>query len=118
MNRLAVALAPLVLAASAFSAQAQDPHAGHTMPATAAPTRPAPAPRPTPQAPARPAQDPHAGHVMPPAQTLDDYLGFALSMQSLAALVLGLGGLPVQQVSKAATVNDSGRVAASLNRYW
>ena len=69
MNRLAVALAPLVLAASAFSAQAQDPHAGHTMPATAAPTRPAPAPRPTPQAPARPAQDPHAGHVMPPAQT-------------------------------------------------
>ena len=39
MNRLAVALAPLVLAASAFSAQAQDPHAGHTMPATAAPTR-------------------------------------------------------------------------------
>ena len=68
-HRLAVALAPLVLAASAFSAQAQDPHAGHTMPATAAPTRPAPAPRPTPQAPARPAQDPHAGHVMPPAQT-------------------------------------------------
>ena len=69
MNRLAVALAPLVLAASAFSAQSQDPHAGHTMPATTAPTRPAPAPRPTPQAPARPAQDPHAGHVMPPAQT-------------------------------------------------
>jgi copper resistance protein B len=69
MNRLAVALAPLVLAASAFSAQAQDPHAGHTMPATTAPTRPAPAPRPTPQAPAQPAQDPHAGHVMPPAQT-------------------------------------------------
>ena len=69
MNRLAVALAPLVLAVSAFNAQAQDPHAGHTMPATAAPTRPAPAPRPTPQAPARPAQDLHAGHVMPPAQT-------------------------------------------------
>ncbi|WP_298161890.1 copper resistance protein B [Brevundimonas sp.] len=65
MIRLAVAFAPLILAASAFSAQAQDPHAGHTMPA---PTRPAPAP--TPQAPARPAaQDPHAGHVMVPAQT-------------------------------------------------
>ncbi len=65
MIRLAVALAPLVLAASAFSAQAQDPHAGHTMPA---PARPAPAP--TPQAPARPAaQDPHAGHVMPAAPT-------------------------------------------------
>ena len=65
MIRLAVALAPLVLAASAFSAQAQDPHAGHTMPA---PARPAPAP--TPQAPARPAaQAPHAGHVMPAAPT-------------------------------------------------
>ena len=65
MIRLAVALAPLVLAASAFSAQAQDPHVGHTMPA---PARPAPAP--TPQAPARPAaQDPHAGHVMPAAPT-------------------------------------------------
>ena len=70
MNRLAVALAPLILAASAFSAQAQDPHAGHVMPATPAPTRPAPAPIPAPQTPARPAtQDPHAGHVMPPAQT-------------------------------------------------
>lgn len=68
MNRLAVALAPLILAASAFSAHAQDPHAGHVMPA---PTRPAPAPpAPTTQAPASPAtQDPHAGHVMPPAQT-------------------------------------------------
>ena len=65
MIRLAVALAPLILAASAFSAQAQDPHAGHTMPA---PARPAPAP--TPQTPARPAaQDPHAGHVMPAAPT-------------------------------------------------
>lgn len=70
MNRLAIALAPLILAASAFSAQAQDPHAGHVMPATPAPTRPAPAPIPAPQTPARPAtQDPHAGHVMPPAQT-------------------------------------------------
>ena len=66
MNRFAVAFAPLILAASALSAQAQDPHAGHTMP----PTRPAPAPTPAPQEPARPAaQDPHAGHVMPPAQT-------------------------------------------------
>ena len=37
MSRLAVALAPLVLAVSAFSAQAQDTHTGHTMPATAAP---------------------------------------------------------------------------------
>ena len=70
MNRLAVALAPLILAAGALSAQAQDPHAGHTMPAPPAPSRPAPAPAAAPQTPARPAeQDPHAGHVMPPAQT-------------------------------------------------
>ena len=67
MNRLAIALAPLILAASAFGAQAQDPHAGHVMPAT---TRPVPAPTPMPQTPVRPpAQDPRAGHVMPPAQT-------------------------------------------------
>ena len=65
MNRLAIALAPLILAAGAFSARAQDPHAGHTMP-----TRPAPDPVVRPQTPASPAaQDPHAGHVMPPAQT-------------------------------------------------
>ncbi len=70
MNRLAIALAPLILAAGAFNAQAQDPHAGHTMPGTPAPTRPAPDPVARPQTPARPpAQDPHAGHVMPPAQT-------------------------------------------------
>lgn len=56
MNRLAVALAPLILAASAFGAQAQDPHAGHTMPSST---------RTQPLAP----QDPHAGHVMPPAQS-------------------------------------------------
>ncbi len=72
MNRLAVALAPLILAASAFSAQAQDPHAGHTMPP---PPRTQPAtPTPDPHAGHRmpamaAAQDPHAGHVMPPAPT-------------------------------------------------
>ncbi|RZJ47309.1 MAG: copper resistance protein B [Brevundimonas sp.] len=65
MNRLAIALAPIILAVSAFSAQAQDPHAGHVMPA---PTRPAPEQVAEPQTPAQPAaQDPHAGHVMPPA---------------------------------------------------
>ena len=70
MNRLAVALAPLILAAGAFSAQAQDPHAGHVMPAPPTPTRPAPDPVSRPQTPASPATpDPHAGHVMPPAQT-------------------------------------------------
>ncbi|WP_426026067.1 copper resistance protein B [Brevundimonas sp. TSRC1-1] len=84
MNRLAVALAPLILAASAFSAQAQDPHAGHTMPPASA--RLAPAPAPTPQAPARPpAQDPHAGHVMPPAQTppaADPHAGHQMPAQA------------------------------------
>ena len=69
MNRLAVAFAPLILAASAFSAQAQDPHAGHTMPATPAPTRSAPDPIARPQTPPPAAQDPHAGHVMPSTQT-------------------------------------------------
>ena len=69
MNRFATALAPLILAASAFSAQAQDPHAGHTMPATPAPTRSAPDPIATPQTPPPAAQDPHAGHVMPSMQT-------------------------------------------------
>ena len=69
MNRFAVALAPLILAASAVTAQAQDPHAGHVMPATAAP-RATPAPAVRPQTSTRPpAQDPHAGHVMPPAPT-------------------------------------------------
>lgn len=57
MIRLAVALAPLFLAAGAFSVHAQDPHAGHAMPA------------PMPQTLARPAApDAHAGHIMAPAQ--------------------------------------------------
>ncbi|MGQ3042538.1 MAG: copper resistance protein B [Brevundimonas aurantiaca] len=83
MNRLALALAPLILAAGAFSAQAQDPHAGHVMPA-----RPAPAPVATPQTPARPpAQDPHAGHVMPSAQTppaVDPHAGHDMSTMAPA----------------------------------
>ena len=87
MNRLALALAPLILAASALSAQAQDPHAGHVMPATPAP-RPAPAPVATPQTPAPPAaQDPHAGHVMPPAQTppaVDPHAGHDMSTMAPA----------------------------------
>ncbi|MBW8303891.1 MAG: copper resistance protein B [Brevundimonas sp.] len=73
MSRLAVALAPLILAATALSAQAQDPHAGHVMPAASAPerpTRPAPDPHAVHQTPATPAaQDPHAGHAMPSPQT-------------------------------------------------
>jgi len=72
MNRLAVALAPLVLAASAFSAQAQDSHAGHVMPPPprTQPATPAPDPHAGHQPPApAAAQDPHAGHVMPSAQT-------------------------------------------------
>lgn len=92
MNRLVLALAPLILAASTFSAQAQtqDPHAGHVMPATPAPTRPTPAPPPpTPQTPASPAaQDPHAGHVMPPMQTppaSDPHAGHQMPAQAPAA---------------------------------
>ncbi|PZO09127.1 MAG: copper resistance protein CopB [Alphaproteobacteria bacterium] len=87
MNRLALALAPLILAASALSAQAQDPHAGHVMPATPA-SRPAPAPVATPQTPAPPpAQDPHAGHVMPPAQAptvTDPHAGHDMSTMAPA----------------------------------
>ena len=65
MNRPSVALAPLILAASAFSAQAQDSHAGHRMPASPPQSSASPAPVAS-QAPAPPAtQDPHAGHVMP-----------------------------------------------------
>ena len=90
MNRFAIALAPLILAASAFSAQAQaqDPHAGHVMPSTPAPTRPAPEPVARPQTPALPAaQDPHAGHVMPPVQTpppADPHAGHQMPAQPTA----------------------------------
>ena len=91
MNRLAVALAPLVLAASAFNAQAQDPHAGHTMPPP--PRTQSVAPTPDPHAghqmpaPAA-APDPHAGHVMPSARTLvtaDPHAGHQMPAQPVAA---------------------------------
>lgn len=86
MTRFAFALAPLILAASAVGAQAQDPHAGHVMPP---PLRPATAPPPTPRPPARPtAQDPHAGHVMAPAQTppaADLHAGHQMPAQTPAA---------------------------------
>ena len=87
MNRLAVALAPLVLAASAFSAQAQDPHAGHAMgpPSRTQQASPAPNPHARHQPPApTAAQDPHAGHVMPPAQTppaVDPHAGHRMPAQ-------------------------------------
>ena len=84
MNCLAVALAPLILAASAFSAQAQDPHSGHQMTTPASP-RPAPR-RATPET---PAQDPHAGHVMPPAQqtppAADPHAGHQMPQQTAPA---------------------------------
>ena len=67
MNRLAVVLAPLILAAGAFSAHAQDPHAGHNMP---------PAPR---TQPATPVPDPHAGHRMPaPVAAPDPHAGHVM----------------------------------------
>lgn len=85
MNRLALALAPLILAAGAFSAQAQDPHAGHTAPPApqrTQPATPAPDPHAGHQAPARPAAqaapvvDPHASHRTPPEpQTTDPHAG-------------------------------------------
>ncbi|GLS00410.1 copper resistance protein B [Brevundimonas denitrificans] len=87
MNRLAAALAPLILAAGAFSAQAQDPHAGHAMPP---PPRTQPAtPVPDPHAghqtpPPVAAQDPHAGHVMPPASpppVTDSHAGHRMPAQ-------------------------------------
>ena len=87
MNRLAVALAPLILAASAFSAQAQDPHAGHAMgpPSRTQQASPAPNPHARHQPPApTAAQDPHAGHVMPPAQTppaVDPHAGHRMPAQ-------------------------------------
>jgi len=72
MNRLALALAPLLLAAGAVSAQAQDPHAGHVMPPAPA-SQPAATQAQDPHAAHRPpasppATDPHAGHVMPAPQ--------------------------------------------------
>jgi len=85
MNRLAVALAPLILAAGAFSAQAQDPHAGHTMPPRTQQAKPAPDPHAGHQSPApAAAQDPHAGHVTPPPQTppvSDPHAGHQASAQ-------------------------------------
>ena len=118
MNRFAVALAPLILAASAFSAQAQDPHAGHVMPTTPAPTRPAPEQVAEPQTPARPvAQDSHAGHVMPPAPTpppaADPHAGHDMSTMQpaqtdphaghdMSAMSMGPPDVPT-------SANDSGR---------
>ena len=68
MNRLVVALAPMILAASAFSARAQDPHAGHVMPPAQTP----------------PVADPHAGHQMP-AQPVaaDPHAGHDMSTMSM-----------------------------------
>ena len=86
MNRLLLlALAPLLLAAG--SAAAQDPHAGHAMPAPprTQPATPAPDPHSGHQTPApAAAQDPHAGHVMPSAQTpvaADPHAGHQMPVQ-------------------------------------
>jgi len=64
---IAGAFAPLILAAGAVEARAQDPHAGHGAPPAPAQTRPAPDPHAAHRAPPRqtpPAADPHAGHDM------------------------------------------------------
>ncbi len=68
MNRLVLALAPLILAAGASGAHAQDPHAGHAMPPPPGtqPVMPAPDPHAGHQPPAQPATvGPHAGHDLP-----------------------------------------------------
>lgn len=81
MNRFLVALAPLVLAAGAAQAQAQDPHAGHVMPPVQA-RPPAADPHAAHQPPQSPAAaDPHAGHdmsTMAPAQP-DPHAGHDMS---------------------------------------
>ncbi|CAN5171221.1 copper resistance protein B [soil metagenome] len=86
MNRLSLALAPLILAGAASGAWAQDPHAGHVMPA---PAPPASAPVASAPAPARPAaQDPRAGHDMSPAQTpatADPHAGHDMSTMAMPA---------------------------------
>lgn len=88
MNRLTVALAPLILAAVAFSAQAQDPHAGHNRPPPprTLPASPAPDPHAGHQAPApAAAQDPHAGHQMPvEPSTVDPHAGHDMSTMAPA----------------------------------
>ena len=90
MNLLAVALVPLILAAGAFSAQAQDPHAGHVMPSPprTQPATPAPDPHAGHQTPApAAAQGPHAGHVMPSARTpavADPHAGHDMSTMGQA----------------------------------
>ena len=92
MNRLVMALAPLILAATPAAAQ----HAGHGRPPAARPApvpTPQPAPRPTPRPrpaapPAAPAQDPHAGHAMPPVEapaTVDPHAGHAMPTEPQAA---------------------------------
>ncbi len=82
MSRLAIALAPLILAVGAGAAQAraQDPHAGHVMPPAQTPP-PASDPHAGHQAPQTPAPDPHAGHAMSPATPAqaDPHAGHAMA---------------------------------------
>lgn len=73
--RFALALAAAL--ASPVFAQAQDPHAGHAMPAPAAD------PHAGHQAPA--AADPHAGHHMPPAPAADPHAGHMMPGMAAAA---------------------------------
>lgn len=73
--RFALALSAAL--ASPVFAQAQDPHAGHAMPAPAAD------PHAGHQAPA--AADPHAGHHMPPAPAADPHAGHMMPGMAAAA---------------------------------
>ncbi len=85
MSRLMlIGLLPLVLSTPAL-AQAADPHAGHVMPAPAAP--------------AAPAADPHAGHVMPMAPApADPHAGHDMSAMSAAPADEVIGNEPAPPV--------------------
>lgn len=85
MSRLMlIGLLPLVLSTPAL-AQAADPHAGHVMPAPAAP--------------AAPAADPHAGHVMPMAPApADPHAGHDMSATPAAPADEVIGNEPAPLV--------------------
>lgn len=133
MNRLL--LTTTVFALLATTAQAQDPHAGHKMPAAPAADPHAghvmsvapvaidphaghsmPAPAPDPHAghvmPALAEPDPHAGHVMPAAPAADPHAGHTMAMPTTGA-DLPVGDAPAPPAATdhlADTVFDSARM--------
>jgi len=85
-------------------AEAQDLHAGHTMPAPQTPATPAPAdPHAGHAAPAA-SPDPHAGHRMPPAPAADPHAGH--TMPGVAALAPTGADLPIGNAPAPAPAAD------------